>query len=86
MNFFRYASIEIMSSCEITANYHQLPTIGFHLKPIYCLLIIKLGYLALVCIHLRVCYRHIATSEKKLLRQPDAEIIIRLVSIPMQVV
>lgn len=82
---------EIMSSCEIIANYRQLPTIGFHQKLVYYLLITKLGYLALVCIHLRVCYRHIATSEKKQLRQPGAEIIICsvcicLVSILIQIV
>lgn len=74
-NEFSVQLTEVMSSCEIIANYRQLPTIGFRQKPIYCLLIIKLGYLALVCIHLRVCYRHIATSEKKQLRQADAEII-----------
>lgn len=51
-----------MSSCEIIANYRQLPRISPEAD---CLLFIKLGYLALVCIHLRVCYRHIATSEKK---------------------
>lgn len=71
---------EIISSYEITANYRQLPIIGFHQEAGTCLLILKLGYLALVCIHLRVCYRHIAT-EKKQLRQPDAEFIIYRVSI-----
>ncbi|KMQ92752.1 protein son [Lasius niger] len=73
--------VRVLTPAELSSGYQawarKLPTIGFHQKPIYCLLIIKLGYLALVCIHLRVCYRHIATSEKKQLRQPDAEIIIR---------
>lgn len=64
-----------MGSCEIIANYHQLPITGCHLELLY-LLFIKLGYLALVCIHLRVCYRHITTSEKKQLQRRDVEFMI----------
>lgn len=70
----------IMGSCEIIANYHQLPIIGFHQALLY-LSVVKLGYLALVCIHLRVCYRHVATSEKKQLQRRDVEFMISLVSI-----
>ncbi|KYM76426.1 Protein SON [Atta colombica] len=65
--------VKVLTPAELSSGYQawarKLPRISPEAD---CFLFIKLGYLALVCIHLRVCYRHIATSE----RQPGAEIII----------
>ncbi|XP_068973983.1 protein Son-like isoform X2 [Bombus flavifrons] len=50
---------KVLSPAELTSGYQAWAR--------------KLGYLALVCIHLRVCYRHIATSEKKQLQRRDVK-------------
>ncbi|XP_043511383.1 protein Son isoform X2 [Frieseomelitta varia] len=55
---------KVLSPAELTSGYQAWAR--------------KLGYLALVCIHLRVCYRHIATSEKKQLQRRDVEFMIFL--------
>ncbi|XP_026298660.1 protein SON-like isoform X2 [Apis mellifera] len=53
---------KVLSPAELTSGYQAWAR--------------KLGYLALVCIHLRVCYRHITTSEKKQLQRRDVEFMI----------
>ncbi|XP_078049536.1 uncharacterized protein LOC144476452 isoform X1 [Augochlora pura] len=55
---------KVLSPAELTSGYQAWAR--------------KLGYLALVCIHLRVCYRHVATSEKKQLQRRDDKFIIYL--------
>ncbi|XP_076635928.1 uncharacterized protein LOC143348999 isoform X2 [Colletes latitarsis] len=55
---------KVLSPAELTSGYQAWAR--------------KLGYLALVCIHLRVCYRHVATSEKKQLQRRDVEFMISL--------
>ncbi|XP_076549047.1 uncharacterized protein LOC117600944 isoform X2 [Osmia lignaria lignaria] len=53
---------KVLSPAELTSGYQAWAR--------------KLGYLALVCIHLRVCYRHVATSKKKQLQRRDVEFMI----------